>query len=118
MVRTTYFLTVCTDDSFDTDAYAQTARELVEALETILGTPETLHKIVTAEGLSRAITEVEVKQVTHAPESQIVARAVLECEAAQRVQFDKNAFSMAVRDGLAFSVKVNKRVINASELSG
>lgn len=112
-IRTAYFVTIVTNDSFPVELYQHNAGLIVNTLQDVLGDPDSLETVIhTPESqYHTAHIEVEVKQVELEPVSQIVCRTVVEIEAEQKVKFDKNAFTKIVRARLPFSVKVQKQEI-------
>lgn len=115
MNRSAFYISLLTDPT-PTAEYTLTANSLVEALASTLGDQETLLRLLKTKTLARATVEVEVRQTEPKAVAPIVASAVLDLDAASKVNFDKNSFSAMIREALDFPVKISKRAIGKEEL--
>ena len=115
MVLVAYFVTLETIQVFTTEEYTQVAGQLSNALQATLGDATKIRGYVHTDELSDTRVEVEITQSEPAPSSTITARAVVQTEAPERVGFDKNLFSSAVRVELPFPVKIYKRAVSKDE---
>ena len=118
-VRTTYFVTVLTDDAYTTADYAVTAGQLVNALQYACGTDEAIAAITKSKApIESCSVEVEVKQHDEAQGSvcQIVARAIVELRGEAKVDLLKPKMHAALREKLSFNVKLQKRAVPADQM--
>jgi hypothetical protein len=120
MSTTGFFITIETRKSFDLAAYADTTGSIVQALRGTLGDMERLCEVMGSTEISDARVEVEVmptENIQGSSGSQITAHAVVQVGASEKLTFNKNAFTMMMRQELPFQVGITKRVISQEELA-
>lgn len=112
-MRSTYFITVSTEEATQAD-YTSTAGALVSALQKVLTDAELLCTLTKCGDLTDATTDVEVKWQEP---STVVARALIELHAeVPKLPLDKNRLTTALKAELPFAVKVAKRAVPNEEL--
>ena len=120
-VRTTYFVTVLTDDAYTTADYAVTAGQLVNAIQYACGTDEAIAAITKSKApIESCSVEVEVKQHDESQVAehtcQVVARAIVELRGEAKVDLLKPKMHAALREKLSFNVKLQKRAVPADQM--
>jgi hypothetical protein len=119
MFTSAYFVTLETRDIVGPEEYTTTAAALVHAIHNSIGSIDDLCVVMHASKpvIINAQVEVEVMQSSDAHASQITARALVRVDASKKLAFDKNKFSVSIRNDLDFPISVAKRVVSKEELA-
>ena len=105
----TYYLTVQTGQNYDSTDYDAAAGAMVALLTQILSDKGHLTDLVQAD-INKATTEIEVLM----EDGELVGKAVLDVQSAQKVKFDKTKFSKLVKQHSPWpNVRISKRQVNA-----
>lgn len=110
MTRSTFWVTVSTEDTVKIPDYTSAAAALVDVLQTIFGDRGSIATVTGSNSITDATTEVEVRR-DESRNGTVTARALFEVEAPGRVQLQKPKLTALIRAQLPFSVKVHKSVV-------
>ena len=110
MVTSAYYVTLETRHPCAVDTYADVAGALSNALHATLGDYTKLASLTRAKDLHNAKVEVEVAQSESSETATVIARAIVQVDASDKVAFDKNMFTSMMRAALPFPVSISKRV--------